>query len=163
MRTLSILIPTLTLSAATLLCGQTRFTGELKCNKADPVHSIEVGDRPGHIFVIGKGLCTWTKPVEINGVKAVSEENTYFAEITGEKSRAQVRGIGTLANGDKYHVRTQSTGVWKDGVIQSAEVKWVWTGVGKLKGLTGKGTTIGKGNPDGTSTWLVDGEYVIGK
>jgi hypothetical protein len=163
MRTLSILIPTLTLSAATLLCGQTKYTGELRCNKADPVHSIEIGDRPGHSFRIGKAQCTWVKPFEIDGVKSVSEEATHFAEITGDKARVQGRNIGAMANGSKYFVRYQSTSVYKDGVLQSSDVKWTWTGTGKLKGVSAKGTSSGKANPDGTSTWLVDGEYTVGK
>lgn len=150
-----------TLILAAPMSGQTKFSGELKCNKADPVYSIEVGDRPGHFFRIAKAQCSWTRPFEIEGLRSVGEEATYFVELSGDRSRAQGRNVGTMSNGDKYNVRTQSAGTFKDGVLESAEVKWTWTGTGKLKGVTAKGVSHGKGLLDGTAVWTVEGEYQI--
>lgn len=159
----SVLVFVLTLSMAAFLCGQTKYTGELKCAKADPLYSIDINDHPGHVYRIGKAICTWIKPFEINGLKAVSEENVYSAEIDRGKSRAQARNIGTMSNGDKYYVRIQSAGAFKDGLLQNSEVQWTWTGAGKLKGISAKGVSQGTGNPDGSSTWLVEGEYTSSK
>ena len=51
----------------------------------------------------------------------------------------------------------------KDGVPQE-EGTWNFTGgIGKLKGIKGKGTYKGKGASDGTVTYEVEGEYELPK
>jgi hypothetical protein len=67
-----------------------------------------------------------------------------------------------MANGDRYFTVTQGTGAMKEGVAQTAEGTWSYTGgTGKLKGLKGKGTFKGKAAPDGTFTIEVEGEYQL--
>jgi hypothetical protein len=144
--------------------AQTKISGTVQCGKLDPQYTIPVGDRPDHAFVIGKFNCTWTKPLEIAGIVAKSEEDTLFEDVSGNRVRGQSRNVGTMANGDKYYGRTQFTGILKEGVSQSAEVTWTITGgTGKLKGLKAKGTSKGKGAADGTSTWEAEGEYELPK
>ena len=46
--------------------AQTKTSGTAQC-KSDPPAPVEVGDKPGHAFYIGKGQCTWTG-FEIAGV-----------------------------------------------------------------------------------------------
>jgi len=41
-------------------------------------HSIEVGDHPGHAYVISKGTCTWTKPL------GVAEGDNINCDVEGE-------------------------------------------------------------------------------
>lgn len=142
------------------LAAQTKFSGELKCDPINPAYSLPAADRADHIFRIGKSKCLWTKTFEIEGVKAVSEDTTGFVESIGEKARARGFNVGTMSNGDRYHVNWQWTGTMKDGMIQNADVTWTWTGVsGKLKGLRAKGQSKGKGAADGTGIWVVEGEY----
>jgi hypothetical protein len=87
-----------------------------------------------------------------------------FDEITGNKSHNQGCVVNTWANGDKSYVRTQSSATLKDGTIESADGTWSSTGgTGKLKGIKGKGTYEGKGAPDGSVTYDVQGEYELPK
>jgi hypothetical protein len=52
----------------------------------------------------------------------------------------------------------------KGEVIESAEGTWSFAGgTGKLKGIKGKGTYKGKGAPDGSATYEVEGEYEMPK
>jgi len=152
------------LALAAVASAQTKISGTLQCGKADPAYTIPVGDRPDHAFVIGKFNCTWTKPLEIAGIVAKSEEDIVFEDASGNRVRGQSRNVDTMANGDKFYVTTQFTGILKEGIFQSAEVTWTITGgTGKLKGLKGKGTSRGKGAADGTSTWEAEGEYELPK
>jgi len=69
-----------------------------------------------------------------------------------------------MANGYKMYVRIQGSSRLKDSVVDSAEGAWSFTGgTGKLKGVEGKGTYKGKGAPDGSATYEVEGEYELPK
>jgi hypothetical protein len=151
-----------TLAAAA--SAQNKLSGTLQCGKADPVYTIQVGDRPDHAFTISKLTATWTKPTEIGGIIHKSEEATIFGEVSGNRVRGRGRNVDTMANGDKYYISTEFSEILKDGVLQTAEVTWTITGgTGKFKGMKGKGTAKGKGAADGTSTWEVEGEYELPK
>jgi hypothetical protein len=157
-----ILLLMLTLAGA--VWAQTKLSGELKCEKAEPVYALAVGDRPDHTFSIGKIKCTSAKPFVIEGLKFVSEDVTSFTEVTGDRFRAQGRNVGTMSNGDKYYVSTQVSGTGKVDAFRSAEVRWTYNGgTGTLKGLTGKGTSKCKGAADGSSICVVEGEYQLKK
>ena len=147
---------------AASLAAQTKISGTLQCAKADPVYTIPVGDRPDHVFSISKTKCTWSTPLEMAGVAAKDYEYTAFNDISGSRARARSAGVGTMANGDRCFVVTQGTGTVKEGVPQTLEGTWSYTGgTGKLKGLKGKGTFKGKVAPDGTSTSEIEGEYQL--
>jgi hypothetical protein len=145
--------------------AQNKISGTLQCGKPDPAYTILVGDRTDHAFVIGKFNCTWTKPLEIGGIVANSEEDTLFEDASGNRVRGQSRNVQTMANGDKYYIRTQFTGILKEGAFQSGEVTWTITGgTEKLKGLKGKGTSkLKAAAADGSSTWDCEGEYELPK
>jgi hypothetical protein len=149
---------------ATFAPGQTKISGTVQCAKPDEQHVLEVGDQPNHSLMISKGKCTWTKPMEIAGTRTKEDVGTGFDEVSGNKSHGHSYVVGTLANGDKMHVRTQGSATMKDMVIESAEGTWSFTGgTGKLKGVKGKGTYKGKGAPDGSATYEVEGEYEVPK
>ena len=157
--TLSILI-TLTLVAS--LAAQNRISGVFQCAKPDPVYTIPVGDRPDHVFAISKSKCTWVKPIEIGGVQAKDLELTVFRDISGSRFRGRSASTGTMANGDRTFGLGQTAGTVKEGVPQTVETTWTYTGgTGKLKGLKGKGTVKGKAAPDGTITYDTEGEYQL--
>jgi hypothetical protein len=164
MRVKTILMSLAVLALAAAASAQTKISGTLQCSKADPVYTIQVGDRPDHAFTIGKLTCAYTKPMEIGGIIHKSEEATIFGEVSGDRVRGRGRNVETMANGDKYYVSVQFSETLKEGVLQTGEVTWTITGgTGKFKGMKGKGTTKGKGATDGTSTWEVEGEYELPK
>jgi hypothetical protein len=149
---------------AAVASAQTKISGTLQCGKPDQQHAIEVGDRPNHSFVISQTKCTWTKSIEIAGIQTKEHVVAQFYEVSGNRSHGQEYAVGTMTNGDKYYGPVQGSATLKDGVPESAEGKWSFAGgTGKLKGLKGKGTYKGKGAPDGTSTFEVEGEYELPK
>ena len=152
------------MSTATTVLAQEKISGTVKCGKPDEQHALEVGDRPNHSLTIAKGKCTWTKPLEIAGTKSTEDTGTGFGDVTGNKSLEHGYVVGTWDNGDKSYVRTQGSATLKGGTIETANGTWSFTGAtGKLKGIKGKGTYKGKGAPDGTVTYEVDGEYELPK
>ena len=153
-----VVVSLLLLALPVLAGSQTRISGTTQCTKSDPEHMIEVGDRPNHAFSIGRQKCTWIKSFEIGGTEAKEDISTFFSEISGDSARDQGFAVGTMANGDNYHVRWEGTTTFKDGVPQSTEGKWRYVGgTGRLKGLSGQGTY--KGN--GTTTFDIEGEYQL--
>ena len=163
MRLKTILTFLIVFALAAVASAQTRISGTLQCAKADPEHSLQVGDRPNHSFVISQGKCTWTKPVEIGGIQSKEGVWTDSAEVSGDTSRYRGYYMDTMANGDKVYYRYEGTATLKDGVPQSVEQKWTLVrGTGKLKGIKGKGTYKGKGGPEGI-TYEIEGEYELPK
>ena len=126
--------------------AQTKTSGTAQC-KSDPPAPVEVGDKPGHAFNIGKGQCTWTG-FTIAGVAYKDGLSISTEEMDGDKTTAHFHGTGTS----------------KDGKFVSGGGTWTFSsGTGKCKGIKGKGTYKGTPNADGTVTFKVDGEYSLAK
>jgi hypothetical protein len=139
-----------------------KFSGTIQCGKADPMHSLDAGDRDKHSMAVAKSHCTWTKPFEMGGSQTKESDIVEFVETTGTVSSARGVEWGTTANGDKYFVRYQGTATAKEGAPPTISGTFSFTGgTGKLKGLTGKGTYKGKANPDGSATFEVRGEHKL--
>jgi len=146
------------LSGTTAVLAQTKISGALQCSEPGEEHALEVGDRPNHTLRIGKGKCTFTKPIEIAGTQSKEEILTEFDEISGTKWRGHGYGVVTWANGDKSYYSMQDSGILKHGVPEG-EGTWTFTGgTGKLKGIKGKGTY-----KPGKGTIEVEGEYELPK
>jgi hypothetical protein len=142
--------------------AQTKTSGTAQC-KADPPAPVEIGDKPGHAFYVGKGQCTWTG-FEIAGVAYKDGLSISKEEMDGDKSTSNGYHTATLANGDKTTAHFHGTGTSKDGKFQGAGGTWTFvSGTGKCKGIKGKGTYKGTPNADGTVTYKVDGEYSLPK
>jgi hypothetical protein len=151
----------LVLTMATATSAQTKISWTQQCAKPDPVYTVPVGDRPDHVMSLIKDKCTWTG-AEIDGVALKDEEDTIVSDTSGSRARDRGLGVGTLANGDKAFVQFQGTGTIKDKAPVTGQGTWSFTGgTGKLKTLKGKGTYKGKWNPDGTSTFEIEGEYQL--
>lgn len=164
MRLKNVLLILLALSLAATAWAQTKISGTLQCGKPDPSYTIPVGDRPDHAFVIGKTKCTWTTAPEVAGTQAKDHEYASFADIRGARGQVRSAAVGTMANGDKYFASTQGPMTVKEGVTQTSDGAWSFTGgTGKLKGLKGKGTFKGKAGADGAMTIEVEGEYQLPK
>jgi len=134
-----------------------KISGTVHCEKPSDQQSFEVGDRPNHSFMITKGTCTWTKPVEIEGVETKTDAVTQFIEVRGNRGRGHGYVVNTLSNGDKTFVRV--AGQQSEG---SVEGKWTYTGgTGKFSGIKGSGTHKCKGKGDGSSDCEIEGEYEL--
>jgi hypothetical protein len=149
--------------AASAAAGQTKFSGSIHCGggPGGESHSIEVGDHPGHVYMIDKGTCTYTTPAEIAGVKVKDHTGVSFTEIDGKNVRYHGSNVGRMENGDKFFSRNQGS-VATNGPFGGT---WNFTGgTGKLKGLKGKGTykCTFEGDPaTGGSNCEVQGEYSL--
>ena len=157
-----LLVVLFTVALALPAAAQTKISGTVNCAKPDASYNIPVPDKPGHVFVIEKAACTWSKPIEMAGVLTKDGTSTSFSEVTGDAVESHGYHAGTMANGDTFTSKFHGSAKSKDGVIQSARGAWSFTaGAGKLKGLKGKGTFNGKSNADGSITYQIDGEYQV--
>jgi hypothetical protein len=143
--------------------AQTKITGTIQCAKPESQSAVPVNDKPGHAFVVMKVKCTWTKPIEMAGIKTKTGEDTVFSDASGAKSRDSGIHVSTMENGDQFVVKFSGTSMLdKTGAVQTQMGPWSFvSGTGKLKGISGKGTFKGKGNPDGSVTSDIEGEYQI--
>jgi hypothetical protein len=142
--------------------AQTKISGKLHCAKADPSYSVEVPDHAGHTAMLSKLACTWTKPLEIEGLKSTSAVNVESDDMTATKMTASGFHTTTEDNGDKYFVTFHGTGPVKDGKPGDGTGTWMFTrGTGKLKGIKGKGTYAVEFAADGSADADVEGDYTI--
>jgi hypothetical protein len=151
------------IALAAAATAQTKQSGVLQCAKADPMHAIEVGDRPNHSLVVAKTSCTWSKGMEMGGSQQKDGVSVASEELSNGKSNGKGVHWGSMVSGDKYFVSFQGKSTYgKDGSMESVEGTWSYTGgTGKLKGLKGKGTYKGKGGPGGTASYEVAGDYKL--
>jgi hypothetical protein len=165
MRTRFIFAFLIAIGLAAAATAQTKTAGTLQCSKSDPVNVVEVGDKPGHSFVLAKTACTWSKPMDIAGSGTKDGVSVGTEEISGGKSSGGGAHWSNMASGDKIFVRFQGKSMYdKDGKMQTSKGTWSYTGgTGKLKGIKGKGTYDGKGSPDGTAVYEVEGDYTLPK
>ena len=161
MRLRIILTTVILLSFATATTAQNKISGTAQCAKPDPQHMIEVGDRPNHSLAVGQSKCTWTKPLEIGGMQNKEGVATVSNDISGNRSQDRGYYVDSMANGDKAFVSYHGTSTLKEGMPETLQGSWTYTGgTGKLKGLKGKGTYKGKTGPEGV-TYDVEGEYEL--
>jgi hypothetical protein len=143
--------------------AQVKSTVLWKCDKPAKQHSIDVGDKPGHAYVIDQINCTPTKG-DIDGAKRKSGTGTEFLYITGDKFTGHGEFIETMENGDKNLYTYQLSGTLKNGALQGGTDKWqLREGAGKLKGAKATGTCKGTGGPDQSATWDCAGDYTMAK
>jgi hypothetical protein len=144
--------------------AQTQVSGALKCdNKAGTGHTMEVGDHPGHVLMIGKAPCTFTAQIEIAGLKSTAYSPAGVTDLNGAKGQSRGYGVQTMENGDKVYVRYQDTSTLTEaGKAVTFEGTWSYTGgTGKFKGIKGNGTYKGSGATDGETNLQVEGEYTL--
>lgn len=165
MRLKSVFIYGIAIGLATAASAQTKTSGTLQCAKSDPAHVVDIGDRPGHAFVVAKTACTWSKGMDIGGSATKDGVSVATEEMSGGKSTGSGVHWSTMASGDKIFVRFQGKSTYdKDGKMLTSKGTWSYTGgTGKLKGIKGKGTYDGKGNPDGTANYDIEGDYTLPK
>jgi hypothetical protein len=159
-------IPSCTLLFFTLIAvpaaAQTKISGRENCGKSNPRYSIDVGDHSGRGFMIQKSICSWEKPIEIEGTKSKVSVDVSASQMRGMKWKDNGYSTTTMENGDKFTVHYLGDGhAAKDGHGVFAG-KWKFVdGTGKLKGIKGGGTYKGSGAADGSGAVEVEGEYAI--
>ena len=142
--------------------GQNKYSATAQCAKPTVEHKLEIGDRPGHVFSITQGTCTYTTPATFASVQTKEGKWTGFDEVSGNISTYRGVNIDVLSNGDKIFGRYEGSATSKNGKLVSGEEKWTLAGgTGKFKNIKGTGTCKGKGNPDGSSTWECSGDYQL--
>lgn len=162
MKTRFLLILAMAICFVSLATAQTKASGTLQCPKPDPMHAVEVGDKPGHAFTVSHLTCTWSKPMDIGGAQGKDGASTEAAEMNGNKSAGNGVHWGTVSSGDKYFVKYTSSATLKDGALVSGGGTWKYTGgTGALKGLTGGGTYKVTGAADGSSTAEIEGAWSL--
>ena len=148
----------LTLSAF----AQTKVSGSIDCEKADPRHVIPIPDHKGYAYGINQNKCTWTKPIAIEGLEAKEFVNTVFNEVMGASVRMTASGVTTYGNGDKGYTHSSGT---SDVKAMTSSGKWTFSGgTGKLRGIKGGGTytcTMKSAEPGSAYTCDVEGAYTL--
>jgi len=155
-------------AAAVLFCtatlsAQNKVSGTAQCAKPDPVQAIPVGDRPDHSLVVEQSKCIYIKPMEIGGDKSKEGVSTATAEISGNTAKGRGFHVATMESGDRFFVWYQDTSTSKDGAPGEVKGTWGFTGgIGKLKGIKGKGTFTCTPSGD-VQSCDVEGEYQLAK
>ena len=149
------------LAIASSSFAQTKTAGSIDCDKADPMHVIQIPDRPGFSYAISQSKCTWTKSMTLAGIEGKEFVNTGFSETTGSSTRTT--GIG-VTNYGADRVYSRSTGTL-DPKTLTYSGKWTFIdGTGKLRGIKGSGTYTCKAKsaePVAGYTCESEGEYTL--
>ncbi len=140
--------------------AQNKVSGTAHCNKPDVQQKVDISDHTGHMLTLTQAKCTWTKPLDVDGVQSKDGEDSGVSDVYGMAGTGHGYYIDTMANGDKSFVKWQG----KQSADGAAEGTWKYVGgTGKFKTLKGSGTYKGKAEQDGSVTFDVEGEYTLGK
>jgi hypothetical protein len=150
------------LALASSAVAQTKFSGSLDCDKADPRYGIPIPDRPDFAYLVGQNKCTWPKGASVEGLQPKEFINTSFLEVIGASGRTTAAGVTRYDNGDKLYTRSIGTTDLKALTVSG---KWTFTeGTGKLRGIKGGGTYACKlksAESGAGFTCDVKGEYTV--
>lgn len=136
-----------------------KLGGKVRCEKAEPRHSIEVPDRPGHVLWLGKRKCSWTEPMELLGAKSKDGIAIDFSEEMESALHEHGFEVDSFDNGEKLTMQTVGQ---VQGAKGPADSKGRWSlmrGTGKFKGIKGGGTYEGKLGADDVVTLEFEGVY----
>jgi hypothetical protein len=147
---------------ASAVGAQTKFSGTVTCAKADPSYTVEVGDMPGHSYMMEKDTCKWGADTLINGMKITDDSGVATGETRATKMTRSGSRVATMENGDKFFASVHDSTPIKDKM--PTDINGTFTinsGTGKMKGIKGKGTYKVTTNADGTASVTVEGEYTM--
>jgi len=148
------------LVSAVHLAAQTKISGTLACAKPAPLYTLDVGDRTGHTLVLAKSACSWSRPMQIDGVNTRASHDVNTVDVDGLNSDSNGYDVTDMANGDRVFIRFSGTDrSMKDGQPLSSGTWRFIGGTGRFKGITGKGSY--KGGPDANGIYVseIDGDY----
>ena len=140
-----------------------KVAATFECGEPDQSYTIEIGDHPGHEFMLTKTACRYTKPLLLGGTQSKTHLTTLFNDLGDHTMRHAVAAI-KFENGDELFYRSEGTGVAPGGVPQTANGQWfIDGGTGKFEGAKGQGTYEGRTPPEGTRTYNLEGEITLAK
>ncbi len=124
------------------------------CTALTANHTLDVGDEPGHSYVIGQGTCTATA----SGTGEKSGAYTEFQELWKASFTNHGRFNVTMDNGDMAYYTYEGSG--PTDITKPATNTWkILSGTGKHKGMKGSGSCSGTRHEDGSSDWACTGTY----
>jgi len=133
--------------------------GSVRCEKRDPVYSIEVPDRPGHALILAQRKCTWTEPMEILGARSKDGVAVEFPEQMEGLQHAHGFEVDNYDNGEQVTWQSMGTVYGEKG---PANCKGRWSlmrGTGKFKAIKGGGSYEGKLAADDVLVLEFEGVY----
>ena len=158
-------------TVSAFVAAQNKVSGTAHCNKPDIQQKADISDHPGHMLTVTQAKCTWTKPLDVDGVQSKDGEDSGVSDLHGMAGTGHGYYIDIMANGDKSFVKWQG----KQSQGGTAEGTWKYVGngrqfsityaggTGKFKTLKGGGTYKGKAAQDGSVDFDVEGDYTLGK
>ena len=136
-----------------------KVKGKVRCDKPDPLHLIEVPDRPGHALELAKRKCTWTEPMTISGANTKDGVTVSFTEKMESTLHVHSFEVDTLDNGEKLTMQSQGQVLAEKGPVRS-KGRWSYMrGTGKFKGIKGGGTYEAELDADDALTLELEGVY----
>jgi hypothetical protein len=140
--------------------AQNKVDTKWHCPKEPVSYKLDVGDVPGHSFMILQGTCNAT--ASDSGFAEKNNEWTEFQEIWKASINFHGRQNTAMDNGDKVYYTYE--GSFSTDITKPFSNKWkIQSGTGKYKGIKGSGTCSGKVNADGSYDLGCTGTYSIGK
>jgi len=116
----------------------------------------------GPILTAMKMSCTYSKALEVSGLKATTLSVAELTDMTGGKFQDRGYTVSTMENYDKAYARTQDTGVMKQEEAFTDEGTATFTGgTAELKGLKGKGIYRSAGKADRGEEIQIEGRYSL--
>jgi len=138
--------------------AQSKLDTKWHC-KADATQKFDVGDVPGHSYVILQGTCTTTPG---DGLSEKSGAFTEFQEVWKADYTNHGRLNVTTDSGDMIYYTYEGSA--PTDIAKPATNKWkAHNGTGKLKGVNASGGCTGERHSDSTSEWTCSGTYSMGK
>jgi len=150
------------LAIASSALAQTKVSGTLDCDKADPTYLVPVPGREGFAFGLSQNKCTWLKGGSVGGLQPAEFFNTTILEVTGASALSTAAGVSRYTPADAAYSRSTGT---HDRQALTVSGYWTDTGAtGRLLGIKGGGTYTCKmkGPEPGVGyTCEVQGEYTL--
>jgi hypothetical protein len=138
--------------------AQSKLDTKWHCDKPSAMQKLDVGDIPGHSYVIAQGTCTASGDSLSEKTGAFTE----FQEVWKAKFTNHGRMNVTTDSGDMIYYTYEGLG--PTDITKPATNKWKGqNGTGKLKGVNASGSCTGARHDDGTSDWTCTGTYSTGK
>jgi len=141
-----------------LAMAQDKIENKWNCAKPTEMHSLLVGDVPGHSYAIAQGSCTATD----SSLGEKTATYTEFQELHKTSFTNHGHFTTTMDNGDMAHYSYAGSG--PADIKKPVSNKWqILSATGKHKGIKGSGTCSGTRHDDGSSDWVCTGTSSMAK
>jgi hypothetical protein len=160
MKRITVLCLALSTCLVSAAMAQSKVDTKWHCPKQSAEHKFDVGDVPGHSYMILQGTCNAT--ANYSGFVEKTGDYTEFQEIWKASFNWHGRFNVTMDNGDKVYYTYEGSA--STDITKPFSEKWkILSGTGKYKGIKGSGTCSVKLNADGSGDMGCTGTYSMGK